>query len=345
MAVETDFGMDKAELKQLLAKSKKEPVNCAMGRGGKIAYLRLDKIKQPKKIEAELSKDFVDMKDGRWGTALVDTDVDAKLVVFRINKPAPGLGKRLVKIVKQVGYPKVRFEFDDGSPAEEELDDEEGAPLETVGEAPPLPPADTLKPRLTTLVQRIPQALQLDPTRKARLMELAKQGQGLIAANDYAGALHAIEDLEVAIEAPVVKQEAVSGTAGAVAYGKARMAWVAVHKQTVAGVEKLRGALEEAYKDSPQLGEIKAGFTDRVEKKFERLDESLADLLDDAVNATDADQRAAKVAAAKDKIAEYKQFVSDEKALLEDIDANPFVPLTIVPVLSKTLDTLAAAVR
>jgi hypothetical protein len=346
MAADLNFGMDKAELKQLLAKSKKEPLGCAFGKGkdAKTAYLRLDKIKPGKKIEAELSKDFPDMKDGRWGTAQVDTDIDPKLVTFLMNKPAAGIGKRLIKILKLAGYTKLRFEYEDGSPPEEERDEEDEG-LEAGSESEEMPPADSLKPRLTALVQRIPAALQLDPTRKAQFMELAKQGQGLIAANDYAGALHAIEDLEVALDAPVIKKEPISANTGAVAYGKSRLAWLAVHGQMVASVAKLRASIKDTYGDSPAWSKIDSSFSERIENKLEALDESLADLLDDAMNATDAEKRAAKVQLARDKIVEYKNFLSSEKALLEDIDSNPFVEVSILPTLTKTLDTLSAAVR
>lgn len=344
MAVEIDFGMEKAEMKQLLARSKREPVNCAMGRGKDGAYLRLHKVKQPRKIEAELAKDFPDMKDVRWGTAFVDIDDNPKLVLFRVNKPASGLAKRLIKVVKQVGYRKVRFEFDDGSAAED-VEDEEAEGEEVSSEQTALPDADTLKPRLTALVQRIPQTLQLDPSRKLQLLELAKRGQGLIAAGDYAGTLAAVEDLEIAIEAPVVAKETISANTGAVAYGKSRLAWLAVRKQMQGDIDKLRSKLADTYKGTPLLAAIQTEYSARVSKRLEVLDESLADLLDDAMNADNPQKRASKVQAARDKIAEYQGVLQSEAKLFEDLDSNPFVPLSIMATLTKTLNTLSAAVR
>jgi hypothetical protein len=216
---------------------------------------------------------------------------------------------------------------------------------EAEAEGEELQDAASLTSRLTGAVQRIPQVLGQDPSRKAALLGFATDGKAKIAANDFAGALHAIEELEIALDAPVIAKETISSNTGAVAYGKSRLAWLAVRKQMQGEIEKLQGVLVETYKGTPILGEIQASYNDRVSKKLAVLDESLADLLDDAVNAADPQQRATKAQAARDKIAEYQGFVASESKLFDDLDSNPFVPLAIKATLTKTLATLSAAVR
>lgn len=347
---EIEFGMEKAQLKQLLLRSKKDPVNCAMGKGAGAngVFLRLDKIKQARKISNELKDEFGDIKDLRWGTAFVDTDVNPKLVEFRINKPAQGLGKRLIKVVRLVGFSKVRFVFEDGSEAEEEADEEEdesaGAPVQ---EAPQLDAA-ALKERLTALVRLIPQALTKEPARKGEFLGLAKQGQTQIESGDLSAALKTIEDLDFALQAVAdTKVDVAADTkanAGAVAYGKSRLAWIAVHRQVTSDVEKLRAAIEDEYSDAPQGREISTKYKQVVDPLLSRLDDELADYLDDAANASDPEKRVELIEKARAKIKDY-QGVIETETFFKELDGNPFVPLTTTAMLTKTLATLSAALR
>jgi hypothetical protein len=73
------------------------------------------------------------------------------------------------------------------------------------------------------------------------------------------------------------------------------------------------------------------------------LDESLAEVLDNATKATDAAKRAELVAEAKAIIGRCQTYLGSEP-LLKDLDGNPFVPLNIVATMTKTLTTLATAV-
>src|SRR5271166_2748970 len=100
MAQELASAMDKGELKKLLMKSKKEPINCAVGMGdGKKTQpglILLDRVKAPKAVLKDLEKQFPDVANARFGTAMVDTDDDPSLVLLQLNKPASGIAKRLV---------------------------------------------------------------------------------------------------------------------------------------------------------------------------------------------------------------------------------------------------------
>jgi len=70
MADKDDRGMDVADMKRLLTKSKSEPVN-AVALSGKTAVMMLHKIKAPKAVSKELIDKFDDAKAPRWGTAFV----------------------------------------------------------------------------------------------------------------------------------------------------------------------------------------------------------------------------------------------------------------------------------
>ncbi len=143
MAGTPDGGIDKAEIKKLLIRSKKEPVNCAVGLDKSAqAVISLHKIKQPRAVLKDLEDDFGVVKNPRWGTASVDVDTDPKLVILTLNKSAPGFARKMKKTLKGTGFVKVMIRLDDGSIDEmEDEDEEDAAPAVPATDAAP-PPAD-----------------------------------------------------------------------------------------------------------------------------------------------------------------------------------------------------------
>jgi hypothetical protein len=141
--------MDTADMKKLLIVSKRQPVHCGVGMTKDGVVLLLDKIKPPRALVKDLEKQFPDMKSPHWGTAVVDTDEDPKLVILTLNKAAPGMARRMKKTLKGTGFTKVEIHLEDGSVADKVgEEDEEGAegaapaapPSVAPVSAPPLPP-------------------------------------------------------------------------------------------------------------------------------------------------------------------------------------------------------------
>jgi hypothetical protein len=147
MAVELKAAMDKGELRKLLLKSKQEPLNCAVatgdGRKSQPALILLDRRKPPKTLMKELEKQFPEARNPRFGTAQVDPEADAKLVLLRLNAGASGLAERLAKSLKGTGFSKVKIMLGDGTVAEQVEEPEAGqAPAAApAAEAPPALPA------------------------------------------------------------------------------------------------------------------------------------------------------------------------------------------------------------
>jgi hypothetical protein len=132
------IGMEREDLKRLLLRSKKEPVNCAVAASTEdktVALILLDKVKAPKAVSVILDKQHPKNTSLRWGTASVDTDDDPKLVVFKLHKNVMGMAKKLKKSLKGTGFTKVRIEFEDGTPAEVELEEDAAATLPPVTRA------------------------------------------------------------------------------------------------------------------------------------------------------------------------------------------------------------------
>ena len=221
MAAEVQTGMDKQEMKRLLMKSKKEPVNCAIGQGSdpSVGLLLLDRIKGPKAVEKELAKAVPDARNTRFGRAEVDVDDDAKLVKIFINKPVASMARKLVKTLKGTGFTKVQILLDDGSPVESFEEAEEQQPTETQGQAqptattappppPPPPPQPQAKPDpaelarlLAEQVKRMPAVIAAVPAEKDRLTKIATDANVQLKTNNlvYAGAT--IEQLRRALDA------------------------------------------------------------------------------------------------------------------------------------------------
>jgi hypothetical protein len=423
--------MSSAEMKPLLTKSKQEPVSCAIGlTKDKDGIVLLDKKLRPKQLLAELKKKAAKVKldlDAptlRFGQAHVDTEQEAGLVKFVVNKDTGGaMRPKLLEHLKKAGFGKLEIVVDAGFEAEPEdasgqdtpappglSSAEPPAPPSTAGAsstaeaAPPAPPigvqaaaasppitaSSTVPPAppgpdsggltrsLTDLVRRLAQA---DPAQQGALKGLAVQAQAALKSGDAAGASASIEQLRAALNAGAAAGPATPappngggpsppdgaapappsgaapgppdsaapappgtpGPAAKVAYAKARLAWLAARKKVEGDVGKLHDGLATAFKGHGKLPDLQSGFQARVEKVLNQLDEQLADKLDAVTKATDGAQHAKLVGEAKQVLQRYEAFIASDPTLKE-IDANPFVPLSIQQTLTTTLSVLSKTI-
>lgn len=140
--------MSPAEMKPLLLLSKRAPVNCAIGLArDKSGVVLLDKRAKPRKMlalmktKAKAAGIELDMPSCRFGKAVVDTETDAALVQFIVNKDAPGaMRPKLLALIKKSGFQKCVISVDttlENEPEDEAPEGEEaaqasaGATLET----------------------------------------------------------------------------------------------------------------------------------------------------------------------------------------------------------------------
>jgi hypothetical protein len=339
------------KMKPLLALSKKEPVQAAIGlTSDGDGLILLDKKAKPKKVMSMLkqaagkAKMNLNSSSLRFGRAEVDTDYDPGCIRFFVNKEAPGMMRvKLIEVAKRIPYQKVELNVDptlENEP-EEEVEGQEANPAQNGAQQ---PDAGALKQRLTGLVQRIGSVIGTSPNLRAELLNLAKQGQTTLAALDLTAALAAIEQLQSALDGATAQGKTTGATGSTTQYAKARLAWLAVRKQMVADLDKLRDAMLQHYQDANIAGDLNRSYSQKVEPILSVLDEALADALDDATNAGDAQKRSEAVTQAKELIQSYQNFLGSE-SIIKDIDSNPFVPLQISATLTKTLTTLSAAVN
>ena len=359
----SDTIMDPGEMKPLLALSKREPVHAAVGiTSDGDGIILLDKKKKPKKVLAELkasaAKAKIQLQPStlRFGKAEVDTDYDSGMVRFFLNKEAPGnMRVKLLEVVKRVPYQKVEINIDPSF--EDEPDDEtEGQDATTSTDAPPPPPpgappppgqpaldATKLEQALAQLTLAIPKVAASDDVLQKSLVALAMTAQGSLKAKDLAKASEGIEALRRALGEAMDAAKLKAAGPGVVAYAKSRLAWIAARKKMESDIDSLRAKIIETFKDDAIAPQIETNYRAKVAPILARLDDSLADKLDEATNATDPAARAKLVAEAKSKLSFYAKYLAAEP-LLKDLDENPFLPLTIRATIGGTIQQLSRIV-
>lgn len=358
--------MKPAGMKPLLRNSKNRTVYAAIGlTKDKDGVVLLDYLVKPKKLlamlkdEAKKVKLELDAPSLRFGTALVDTDVDAELVKFTVNKQAPGVMEvKLRDLLKVAGYKQVQIGVDEALESEaEEGEQQEGA---TSSAAPPPPPSappppplapkqdpDALANLLKQLTLQIPKvadgdaAVQQDLVRLSTAAETTLAGGNLQQAETEIAALrHA---MAAAMDAAKLKAAA-DGPASTVTFAKSRLAWLAARKKVESEIDKLRSEIVNTYKAQGIAAELETRYREKVAPLLNTWDESLADKLDEAANATDAATRAKLVGEAKAIMTRYAKYLAGDR-IIGDLDNNPFVPLTIQKTIAGTLSMLSKAVH
>ena len=364
--------MSPGEMKPILALARRgNPASCAIGlTKDKEGVILLDKRRKPKQLLAEMKKQAASLgleletTTLRFGHAVVDTDEDAGLLTFSVNKAAPGaMRPRLLEHVKKAGFVKIEIIVDAGLENEPE-EDEQPAPTAAAMQPPPLdqgavspaapasaappPPgaapgqdAATQAKMLTNLVKRMIPVAGADPARAGVLKALATQAQASLKAGDAAGAAAAMERLRQVLDgigapAAASPRPAAPHTA---AFAKARVAWVATRQKVESDLDKLHAKIIADYKDHGHLADIEKFFRAKVEPVLDSLDDSLARKFDEIASNADPAQHADLVRGAKQIMAKYKSYIAGEP-FIAGLDTNPFMPLAIEKTLAATLSTL-----
>jgi hypothetical protein len=213
-----DSIMPADKLRPLLALSKREPVQAAVGLSGDgEGLILLDKKASPKKVASMMrglaTKAKLPLNGGsiRYGRALVDPDADSSLIQFFLNKDAPGtLRPKLLEVVKRLAYAKVEISVDtaiDLAPEEDEGQQTEtletpeqstssGTTPETAAPTADMP---ALMRELAGLAGQIAKASG-DAAARARLAGLATEANTQIKAQDAAAATETIARLREALQ-------------------------------------------------------------------------------------------------------------------------------------------------
>lgn len=365
--------MDKAEMKKLLAASKKQPVNCAVGIGkDPDPLILMHKTKQPRALLQELEKSAGTLKTPCFGTAMVDTDTDPKLVVLSVNKGVSGLARKLKKTLKGTGFSKVEIRLEDGSVFEavaEEEDEGEGAegqdtaidlaPPPAPPPPPPMPPAPAadlggLKSAVAALIPQIPAAAGQDAGKLDTLKKLAVAANAAVKSGDADAAQTAVDALKTAIgqggsaapqppSAPPPAQEQKSGEF--VTMQKSRLIWDSARKKVAAEIGALKTAVAQEFDGDPEEA-MAINALDQLDRVLSNFDERLIDVLDEMLSAADPAARAELREDAKALIGEYTEYANNDPLVKQlDGDTPLGMKLSITTTMTNTLKALQASLR
>lgn len=241
------------------------------------------------------------------------------------------------------------------------------------------PRAARYREQLEALTPRLGAALSAQHPEATKLRAVSGYASEKAAAGDHDGALKALAMLAKLLETPVpVPSNAdgppvVSGTDVAgesedaeresdaeaaaqavaaanappppagpsmVALTKARLEWERARKLVKAELQRLEQVILEATADEPDAEDIRAAAPNLYEV-LEVADESLIDLLDELLNAEEPARRYELRRQAADKVEAYAAFVASD-ALVQNVDANPFLPVKVRSTLETTLNQLRA---
>jgi hypothetical protein len=132
--------------------------------------------------------------------------------------------------------------------------------------------------------------------------------------------------------------------ARAPAIAKAQTAWNATLQKIEGDLGKLHNAFGSAFKGHDQEEEIGKAFRSRVEGVMQSFDKELHQVLESVNKARGRKEREEMVRRAHEILARHRKQVQSDQTIVQ-IDANPFVSMSIGKTLGTTIDALTRAIR
>ncbi len=165
-------------------------------------------------------------------------------------------------------------------------------------------------------------------------------------ATVFGNAIKAIDRLSVAIQQAIsigAGPNTSSGTVSIAELGKARLEWRQVRIEAMGGINRFIDKLEEEFGDDQEQQIQLQRAIEKLESIMLDFDDSLADALDNVLNASGDSQQNTATKIAKEKMNEFIGKI-DSDEVMRSIDGNSLMPdlLVCAPMRSK-LDDIAAA--
>jgi hypothetical protein len=356
-------------LKKWLKKARSAPLTFAFVAGATSAEHRimLHRSKDPTALLTKL-KTETKLKKGTFGMAGAHPEDNTTLVLELYTKPLPGLSKKfrlLLKRFKPLPFNRVLVtmegnavtEVPDPEDTEPEEDEsiEQGAaavqPQDSIEpEVPQAPPVEDLvaaelMAKFKGLTGVLNTALTANPPARDEILALIERfkAQHKESRLDDAGVtLNELRALLKPAAASAAQPLAHGNPQGAVAYGKARLAWLQARTVARNEIDRLAKKIIEDCRGEPDFADIEAGC-ENLYDILDELDQRLADELDAALNAASEDERQRLHAQARKTLDEYRAYV-DRDELLNGIDDNAFVPVRARQTMSAALTSIGKAI-
>lgn len=355
-------------LKKWLKKARSAPLTFAFVAGATSAEHRimLHRSKDPNALLTKL-KTETKLKKGTFGMAGAHPEDNTTLVLELYTKPLPGLSKKfrlLLKRFKPLPFNRVLVTMEGNAVADvpdpedtepEEIEGiEQGAagvqPQDSSGsEVPQAPPVEDLiaaemMAKFKGLTGALNKALTAEPQAREEILDLVERfkAQHKESRLDDAGVtLEALRALLKPAFASAAQPQARGNPQGAVAYGKARLAWLQARTVARNEIDRLAKKILEDCRGEADFAEIEAGC-ENLYDILDELDQRLADELDAALNAVSEGERQHLHAQARNTLDEYRAHL-DRDELLNEIDDNAFVPVKVRQTMGAALTAIGKA--
>lgn len=347
---------DGGDLKALLQKARQGPINFGFCLGGKPeeTVLNLHRKKSPDILEREAKKSGSSPKTA-GGTVTVQ---GANAMLTCTGDPPAGSAKKLSTFLKKVVGLKLRVVILDAEGNELESGDvEDGEDVEEeAASQEPAPPGDASAPvaediaakydaELKRLVPAVQAAITANPAARDVLLKLVQLVRAAAQAGNAAEARTRLEQITMALS----KLGAAAGGQGQdgkrlslVKLGKARIEWADTRLAGIAGIQRLKVAIERDYADMPEAASAVKSAADRLDRTIGTLNAALQDQLDLVLNA-EGPAREAEAERARQLMKAFGTFV-DADPVMAALDGNEILPeLAVTGPLRAKLAEIAAA--
>jgi hypothetical protein len=208
-------------------------------------------------------------------------------------------------------------------------------------------PAQEFAKRYAALKPRLEQAVREGRGDTSKMRAGAQFAVDAANQKEFARALKALEQLERLVES-ATGSDLASGRAGTgkpapgIDYKISLLNWESAQKKVRSELQKLEAAILKDFAQEPKFPVIKDSLK-KLEEVLGGFDERLRDKLDEAMSAPPAElpnlhKEALEI------LDEYMDYV-DTDGLIDAIDSNPFVPVSVREPLEKTLNDIATQLR
>lgn len=202
--------------------------------------------------------------------------------------------------------------------------------------------ASAYNTRLRKLESELQQLQTENPEAAAPIQQSIEYAVAFAQSGDYTSALGWLDqaEQELAKVKPGDRQEETPTRelGPKVLYAQARLDWESVKKTVGVDILKLEKAILEDYAGDPVESEVRIKIR-KLDEVLKGFDDLLQDKLDEAMNMTD-DQKEPLHQEALAIINRYQTYV-DGDPFIKDIDANPFIPMSIAKTVTTVLNSLA----
>jgi hypothetical protein len=287
-----------------------------------------------------------------FGVLFQDKEASEAVVLSLTGKQLPGLGKkidRMLKAFKPLPYTHAVLmvggkEVEDlADPDDTETDEEEHE--EQVEQHAPDPALGQVRATFEKIFPVLQNLLKAGGPLAAQLAGLARQYQAGMAASDAVAAKKAVDEIIAMMRtASTQRQQAPTGTTqgtkAPVNYDQLLDNWLKARGDAETGVQKLRGAILEEFKNEQELPAIQRNIT-KLDAIMTTIGTALQERLTAARSGAEA-QKADLNKAALDEARRAISYITSDQ-LIAAVQDNPFTPVDLRGTLGGPLQQIETA--